>query len=317
MTEMPAVRPGRKILGVSAVLLPLIGPEQVDWPGLRAHVERTLQAGLIPAVNMDTGYGHLLDDATYLRVLEEAKSVCGAQQFVAGAIVVDSPGDPFNAAAYQRRIDGIQNFGGVPVIFQSFGLVQLEPEECLSAYESLGANTDEFIGFELGDMFAPFGRIYSLEFYERWIQIPQCIGAKHSSLNRIQEWKRLAIRDRVRPDFRVFTGNDLAIDMVMYGSDYLLGLSTMAPDWFAHRDRLWEQSDPEFYQWNDWLQYLGFFTFRSPTPAYKHSAAQFLHLRGWIETNLTFPGSPKRSDSDLEVLSTFLSQAPLLAPEGG
>ena len=34
----------------------------------------------------------------------------------------------------------------------------------------------------------------------------------------------------VRPDFLVLTGNDLAIDMVMYGSDYLLGLSTFAPD---------------------------------------------------------------------------------------
>ena len=98
--------------------------------------------------------------------------------------------------------------------------------------------------------------------------------------------------------------------MVMYGSDYLLGLSTLAPDWFAHRDRLWAQSDPEFYHWNDWLQYLGFFAFRDPVPAYKHSAAQFLHLRGWIASDLTHPQSPKRPDSDRAVLETVLRQWP-------
>ena len=82
-------------------------------------------------------------------------------------------------------------------------------------------------------MFAPFGKIYSLEAYRRLLDIRQCIGAKHSSLRREPEWQRLAIRDAVRPDFLVLTGNDLAIDMVMYGSDYLLGLSTFAPDLFA------------------------------------------------------------------------------------
>ena len=30
------------------------------------------------------------------------------------------------------------------------------------------------------------------------------------------------------------------------------------------------------------LQYLGFFAFRAPVPAYKHAAAMFLKLRGWV-----------------------------------
>jgi dihydrodipicolinate synthase/N-acetylneuraminate lyase len=310
MSGLPTVRPGRKILGISAVLLPLADDGSVDWLSFRNHVSRTLDAGLVPAVNMDTGYVHLLDDSTYLRVLEETQAVCGQQRFVAGAIVVDRPGEKLNAVAYQRRMEQIQASGGQPVIFQSHGLVELDEPECLKAYEGLGAETDQFIGFELGQMFAPFGKIYSLEFYQQWIQIPQCIGAKHSSLNRLLEWQRLAIRDSIRPEFHVFTGNDLAIDMVMYGSDYLLGLSTMAPDWFAHRDQLWQRSDPEFYHWNDWLQYLGFFAFRNPVPAYKHTAAQFLHLRGWIGTNRTFPGSPTRPESDIQVLQALLDQMP-------
>ena len=45
----------------------------------------------------------------------------------------------------------------------------------------------------------------------------------------------------------VLTGNDLAIDMVMWGSDYLLGLSTFAPAEFALRDRMWFAGDPAFY----------------------------------------------------------------------
>jgi hypothetical protein len=100
----------------------------------------------------------------------------------------------------------------------------------------------------------------------------------------------------------VFTGNDLAIDMVMYGSDYLLGLSTFAPDLFAQRDALWEAGDPAFYELNDVLQYLGFFAFRSPVPAYKHSAAQFLKLRGWIQSDEPHPLANRRPESDVAVL---------------
>jgi hypothetical protein len=42
--------------------------------------------------------------------------------------------------------------------------------------------------------------------------------------------ERLELRDRSRPDFVLYTGNDLAADMIEYGSDYLLGLSTFAPE---------------------------------------------------------------------------------------
>src|SRR5262249_47586547 len=163
---------------------------------------------------------------------------------------------------------------------QSYGLTDLAPDQLLDRYRSMARDCPRFIAFELGEMFAPFGRIYDLESYSGLLQIPQCVGAKHSSLNRRLEWQRLQLRDRVRPDFLVLTGNDLAIDMVMYGSDYLLGLSTFAPDLFAKRDFMWLRGDPGFYELNDLLQYVGFFAFRPPVPAYRHSAAMFLKLRG-------------------------------------
>lgn len=134
------------------------------------------------------------------------------------------------------------------------------------------------------------------------MQIPQIVGMKHSSLNRELEWERLALRDGVRPDFKIYTGNDLAVDMVMYGSDYLLGLSAFCPEAFAARDKLWETSDPRFYELNDLLQYLGFFAFRPPVPTYKHTAAQFLKLRGRIKTDIPHPKAQRRPESDLEVL---------------
>ncbi len=264
--SIPAWKPRRRILGMSAILLPFDSAGDVDWTGLRHHIERTFDAGLVPAVNMDTGYANLIDEATRVRVLEETQQIASGRMFVAGAFVGDNPSACFNYDAYLAQIDSIQRHAGTPVIFQSFGLTSLSDAELISAYQRIGAATQQFVGFELGTMFAPFGRIYSLEVYRELIQIPQCMGAKHSSLDRTLEWQRLAIRDQIRPEFHVFTGNDLAIDMVMYGSDYLLGLSTMAPDLFAKRDRMWEAGDAEFFHLNDILQYLGFFAFRDPCP---------------------------------------------------
>ena len=302
---MPIV-PGRKPLGMSAVLLPFNPDGSIDWQGFEAHVARTVEAGLVPAVNMDTGYAPLLDDATRIEALKRTRDTCNGARYVAGAGVFDTPEDTFNPGAYQTAIDEVQQHAGEPVVFQSFGLTKLDDMLLIPAYAQLTKDADSFIAFELGQMFAPFGKIYSLKAYEQLMKLPNCIGAKHSSLSRQLEWDRLALRNEVRPDFHVFTGNDLAIDMIMYGSDYLLGLSTFAPDLFAKRDALWEQGDSSFYEVNDLLQYLGFFAFRNPVPAYKHNAAMFMKLRGWIGCDDTPPDSAKRPESDREVLAELL-----------
>ena len=302
------LRPRRRIRGISAVLLPFQENGDVDWPGFSAHVQRTVAAGLAPAVNMDTGFGHLIDNATHTRALELTRAV--TDDFVAGAFVGDEPGAAFNDTEYFRQMEMIQTRGGVPVIFQSFGLTGHGDDAIVASYARLAEHAEAIIGFELSEVFAPFGKIYSLEVYRGLLGIDRLIGSKHSSLNRELEWRRLLLRDEVRPEFRVFTGNDLAIDMVMYGSDYLLGLSTFAPDVFAQRDAAWAAGDPAFYELNDWLQYLGFLTFRPSVPAYKHSAAMFLKLRGCLDCDDTHPGSPKRPDSDREILKQIVEQFP-------
>lgn len=298
------LKPRRKISGISAILLPILADDSVDWVSFDGHVQRTVDAGLVPAVNMDTGYGQLIGESTRIEVLKRTRAI--TNDYVSGAFVEDSPGANFNADGYRLQTDQIQSFGGVPVVVQSHGLIENSDSGIVEAYEAIGSNCDAFYAFELGKMFAPFGCVYSLEVYSELMKIEQCIGAKHSSLDRMLEWQRLDLRNRQRPDFKVCTGNDLAIDMVMYGSDYLLGLSTFAPDAFARRDAMWQAGDPAFYELNDVLQYLGMFAFRPPVPAYKHSAAMFLHLREHIKENRTFPGSPERPETDIVVLENIL-----------
>ena len=293
--------PNREIHGVSAILLPVMDGS-VDWHGFEAHLERTFAAGLEPAVNMDTGYANLIDQVTRLEVLRRTQEIASGKDFVAGVFVSDDPDSKFDQTAYASGMEEIESAGGKPILFQSYGLITQSDTEIVQSYQELSKQCDAFLFFELAKVFAPFGQIYSLNVYRELMQIPNAIGAKHSSLQRMPEWERLNLRNQVRPDFRVFTGNDLAIDMVMYGSDYLLGLSTFAPDAFALRDAYWRSGDSRFHALNDLLQYLGFYTFRAPTPAYKHSAAMFLKIRGWLNSDETYRGSPTRSHTDIEVL---------------
>ena len=301
------IRPGRTITGMSAVLLPYTADGAIDWDATEAHIDRTVDAGLTPAVNMDTGYVQLLTDDQKTEVLDLTAVVAGSD-FVAGAYVADQPGAAFDLDGYLAACDAIATRGGTPVIFPSYGLNSLDDDGWVAALAAIGARVDRFIGFELGAMFVPYGRIPSLAAYEAMMGIGSCIGAKHSSLSRQLEWDRLAIRDRVRPEFRVFTGNDLAIDMVMYGSDYLLGLSTFAPEAFALRDRMWANEDPRFHELNDLLQYLGHFTFRAPVPGYRHDAAMAFELRGWASSSNTPSGAPQRPASDRAVLADIVER---------
>ncbi len=296
MTDSPLhlLRPGRTITGMSAILLPHRSSSEIDWAAFEAHVTRTATAGLRPAVNMDTGFVHLLTPEQRAEVLSRTRSL--GVDFVAGA---------FDAA----DVEAVQALGGMPVLFPSDATLDVVP-----AYQRLATSADRFLGFELSPVFNPDGRIWNLDTYRAVLDIPQCIGAKHSSLDRQAEWDRLRLRDEHRPEFMVLTGNDLAIDMVMYGSDYLLGLSTFAPEEFAARDRCWADGDlAGFHRLNDLLQWLGTTVFRPPVPAYRHDAALFLQLRGWVGSDATPDGAPRRPDWERELLTDIASAMGALA----
>jgi dihydrodipicolinate synthase/N-acetylneuraminate lyase len=309
------LKPNRRIEGISAVLLPFDAAGGIQWENFRVHLLRTHRAGLQPAVNMDTGFGPQLTPAQRDDVLRFTRDTLGpGAPFVAGAQAFNAPGDAL--AAYRDSVATIVKLGGTPIIFQSPLLAAAEGAALVSLYREIGQGAPAFLAFELGPQFAPFGRIYDLETYRKLMAIPNCAGAKHSSLSRALELDRLAARDADRPAFKVYTGNDLAIDLVMYGSDYLLGLSCFDPEAFALRDRWWAEGDPRFYELNDALQAVGMVAFRDPVPAYKDSCAAYLNLTGRMTDARVHPACPRRPawESDLLAPLAKLVAAAVAAP---
>jgi 4-hydroxy-tetrahydrodipicolinate synthase len=295
----------RKVQGIAAALLPFESDGLVAVEAFQRHLVATQRAGLMNAVNMDTGYVNYLNDAQKQEVLRWTREALGAGvPFVAGAYIEgqseNGPGDV--VALYRREMERIAALGGIPILFQTARLHGKSAEEKSAAYRAICRGFPRVLAFELGPMFAPNGEIFDEETVRRLMDIPELAGMKHSSLDRMVELGRLALRDAHRPDFQIYTGNDLGINMIEYGSDYLLGLATFAPEKFAERDRLWHAGDPAYYALSDALQYLGNVAFREPVPAYKHSAAVFLHLTGRIPTDLTHPGNVRRPIWEREIL---------------
>jgi dihydrodipicolinate synthase/N-acetylneuraminate lyase len=306
MITAPPIRPCRTIDGISAVLLPFHADGRVDLATWTSLVERTWAAGIVPAINMDTGYANLLTRAERAGILAEAGKLARGRRFVAGAYIEGETGDP--AQLYCREAAAIHAAGGTPILFPSSATRDFSREQLAGLFREVGRAVPGFLGFELGQMFVPFGRIWDLDTFRALLDVPQLLGAKHSSLSRDLEWQRLAVRDAARPDFKVYTGNDLAIDLVMWGSDYLLGLSAFHVEAFAARDKAWADGDGRFYELNDWLQYLGMIAFRAPVPAYKHTCAQFLKLRGVIPSDAPHPRAARRPESDLAILSQIAAK---------
>lgn len=296
-------RPGRKVQGIAAALLPYAADGRVAVEGFQRHLQATQRAGLMNAVNMDTGYVNYLSEEEKKDVLRWTRDALGKDiPFVAGAYIEGQGQGGDVVALYRKQMDEIVARGGIPILFQTSRLHGKPAKEKAAIYGAACQGFPHVLAFELGQMFAPNGEIFDEETVRRLMDFPEIKGMKHSSLDRVTELQRLSLRDECRPDFRIYTGNDLGIDMIEYGSDYLLGLATFAPDKFAERDRLWEAGDPAYYALTDALQYLGNVAFREPVPAYKHSAAIFLHLTGRIPTDCAHPKNVTRPVWEAEIL---------------
>src|SRR5229473_7137050 len=292
---------GRKVQGIAAALLPFEADGRIAVEAFQNHLRATHRAGLMNAVNMDTGYVNYLSETEKLDVLRWTREALGKDApFVGGAYIEGQPGDI--VGLYRKQMDAVVAHGGIPILFQTSRLHGKSSAGKAAAYEAVCRGYPQMLAFELGPMFAPNGEIFDEETFRRLMDIPEVKGIKHSSLDRLIELERLALRDAHRPDFRIYTGNDLGINMIEYGSDYLLGLATLAPEKFAERDRLWEAGELAYYPLSDALQHLGNVVFRAPVPAYKHSAAVFLNLLGRIPTALAHPKNPRRPAWEAEIL---------------
>jgi dihydrodipicolinate synthase/N-acetylneuraminate lyase len=305
------IQPRRKVKGIAAALLPFQENGAIAVDAFQNHLLRTHSAGLTNAVNMDTGYVNYLSEDEQQLVLKWTREVLPANtKFVAGAYIERLEGDV--VALYRRKIDEIIEHGGTPILIQTARLHHQFAREKIKCYEEICRGYDEVLGFELSPVFAANGEIFDDETIRGLMHIAELTGLKHSSLDRIKELNRLALRDEVRPEFTIYTGNDLAIDMIEYGSDYLLGLATFAPEKFAERDRLWETGDPAYYELADALQHLGCVAFRPPVPAYKHSAAIFLNLTGYIPSAKAHANNPTRPAHETELMRECAQRLPLV-----
>ena len=293
---------GRQLEGIAACLLPFEKDGRIAREAFQEAIRQTDEAGLKCAVNMDTGYANYLTEEERNDVLSWTREALGGDKpFVAGVFVEGLEGDLLDL--YRTGGDAIASFGGTPILFQTTRFHDWSAEEIVKLYADICGNYDSVLGFELGKIFAPNGMIYTEEVVRGLMEIPSMKGMKHSSLSRDEELRRLALRDEIRPDFRIYTGNDLGIDMIEYGSDYLLGLAAFCPEKFAERDRLWAEGDEAYHELNDALQYLGNVAFREEVPAYKHSCAVFQHLLGRIPSSEPHPMCPRRPEWEAGILS--------------
>ncbi|HLQ78583.1 MAG TPA: dihydrodipicolinate synthase family protein [Terriglobia bacterium] len=289
------VQPRRTIDGVAAALLPFEPDGRIAVEAFQHHLQATHLAGLTNAVNMDTGYVNYLADEQKHHVLKWAREALGsAPPLIAGAYIEGQDGDA--VARYRREMDRIAAHDATPIVFQTSQFHGLAAREKVARYREICKGFPAVLAFELSPVFAPNGELIDDDTFRGLMDIPELKGMKHSSLDRLLELRRLEVRDAHRPDFRIYTGNDLGIDMIEYGSDYLLGLATFAPEQFAERDRLWRDGDSRYYALSDALQNLGNVAFRPPVPAYKHSAAVFLNLCGRIPSPRTYPDNTQRPD---------------------
>src|SRR4026209_762155 len=86
--------PGRRVEGIAATLLPFTKDNRVDVEAFQNHLRRTAEAGLINAVNMDTGYVNYLTEQERLSVLQWTREALGPNtRFVAGADIEGADGE--------------------------------------------------------------------------------------------------------------------------------------------------------------------------------------------------------------------------------
>src|SRR6202047_4661476 len=192
--------PRRKLQGMAAALLPYEADGRVAVDAFAKQLTSTHRAGLMNAVNMDTGYVNYLNDTEKEEVLTWTRQALGKGiPFVAGAYIEHHAGDDI-VTLYRRQIDAIVRFEGIPILFQTARLHGKSPARTAEAYRDICRDYPHVLAFELGPVFAENGEIYDSETIRRLMEIPAIKGMKHSSLDRLLELERLTLRDAYRPD---------------------------------------------------------------------------------------------------------------------
>ena len=175
----------RKVQGIAAALLPYEPDGRVAVDAFVNMLTSTHRAGLMNAVNMDTGYVNYLSDTEKEEVLDWTRQALGkGVPFVAGAYIEQHADDDI-VTLYRRQIDTIVRFEGIPILFQTARLQGKSPARTAEAYRDICRDYPHVLAFELCPVFAANGEIYDSETIRRLMDIPEIKGMKHSSLDRL------------------------------------------------------------------------------------------------------------------------------------
>src|SRR5260370_33290405 len=148
----------RTVQGIAAAVLPFESDGRVAVDAFQRHLVATQRAGLMDAVNMDTGYVNYLTDAEKQEVLRWTREVLGdGVAFVAGAYIEGQSGDV--VALYRREMERIAAFGGLAILFQRPRRHGKSARAKVSVYRAICHGFPRVLALELGPMFAPNGRI--------------------------------------------------------------------------------------------------------------------------------------------------------------
>jgi hypothetical protein len=130
----------RKVAGIAAALLPFEFDGRVAIEAFQRHLAATQRAGLMNAVNMDTGYVNYLTDAEKQEVLRWTREALGdGVAFVAGAYIENQSGQGAGdvVALYRREMERIAAFGGIPILFQTARLHGKSALEKVAVYRAV------------------------------------------------------------------------------------------------------------------------------------------------------------------------------------
>src|SRR5439155_23712909 len=153
---------GRKVQGVAAGLLPFEADGRIAVEAFQNHLRTTHDAGLVNAVNMDTGYVNYLSDSEKQNVLRWAREALRKDvPFVAGAYIEGQTGDI--VGLYRKQMDAIVGHGGIPIVFQTSRLHEKSAQEKAASYQMVSRGYPQVLAFELGRMFASNGEIFDEE----------------------------------------------------------------------------------------------------------------------------------------------------------
>src|SRR5215813_9842662 len=127
-------QPCRKVQGIAAALLPYTEDNEVAVEAFQHQLIATHAAGLMNAVNMDTGYINYLSDSEKLDVLRWTQEALGKNvPFVAGAYIENQNGEI--VPLYRAQMDSIVRAGGIPILFQTARLHGRPAQEKASIYQ--------------------------------------------------------------------------------------------------------------------------------------------------------------------------------------